>query len=184
MFSSSGRLEGYVSSCVDLSSRFADELQYQNNEARFRAISEAAPLGIFVTDSDGNYIYTNQQFQRISGQSAEESFRFIRPNGEIAWASVKAAAVNSTDTVSGWVGTVEDITARRQADADLFAAKQSAEAAMHAKGQFLANMSHEIRTPLTAIIGFAEALRDEKRQNPEDLHCLDVILNNGRHLLR
>ena len=217
MFSSSGRLEGYVSSCVDLSSRFADELQYQNNEARFRAISEAAPLGIFVTDSDGNYIYTNQQFQRISGQSAEESFgsgwlraipeedrervasswyaatktakpfeeihRFIRSNGEIAWASVKAAAVNSTDTVSGWVGTVEDITARRQADADLFAAKQSAEAAMHAKGQFLANMSHEIRTPLTAIIGFAEALRDEKRQHPEDLHCLDVILNNGRHLL-
>lgn len=217
MFSSSGRLEGYVSSCVDLSSRFADELQYQNNEARFRAISEAAPLGIFVTDSDGNYIYTNVQFQRISGQRAEESLgsgwlkaipeedrervaaswyaatktaqpfeeihRFIKPDGEIAWASVKAAAINSTDTVSGWVGTVEDITARRQADAELVAAKQSAEAAMHAKGQFLANMSHEIRTPLTAIIGFAEALRDERKQNAEELHCLDVILNNGKHLL-
>ncbi|MEY4669748.1 MAG: hypothetical protein RL518_2447 [Pseudomonadota bacterium] len=217
MFSSSGRLEGYVSSCVDLSSRMTDELQYQNNEARFRAISEAAPLGIFVTDSDGNYIYTNIKFQQITGQTAEESFgsgwqraladedrervaaswyaatrtakpfeevyRFRKPNGEIAWASVKAAAINSTDTVSGWVGTVEDITARLKADSELVEAKQSAEAATHAKGQFLANMSHEIRTPLTAIIGFAEALRDERKHTPDELHCLDVILSNGRHLL-
>jgi PAS domain S-box-containing protein len=217
MFSSSGRLEGYVSSCVDLSSRMTDELQYQNNEARFRAISEAAPLGIFVTDSDGNYIYTNIQFQKITGQTAEESFgsgwqraladedrervagswyaatrtaqpfeevyRFRKPTGEVAWASVKAAAINSTDTVSGWVGTVEDITARLNADAELVEAKQSAEAATHAKGQFLANMSHEIRTPLTAIIGFAEALRDERKHAPDELHALDVILSNGRHLL-
>jgi PAS domain S-box-containing protein len=217
MFSSSGRLEGYVSSCVDLSSRMTDELQYQNNEARFRAISEAAPLGIFVTDSDGNYIYTNIQFQKITGQTAEESFgsgwqraladedrervaaswyaatrtakpfeevyRFRKPNGEIAWASVKAAAINSTDTVSGWVGTVEDITARLKADAELVEAKQSAEAATHAKGQFLANMSHEIRTPLTAIIGFAESLREERHHSPDELHCLDVILSNGKHLL-
>jgi PAS domain S-box-containing protein len=140
-----------------------DELQYQNNEARFRAISEAAPLGIFVTDSDGNYIYTNIQFQKITGQSAEQSFgsgwqkaladedrervasswysatrhakpfeevyRFRKPNGDIAWASVKAAAINSTDTVSGWVGTVEDITARLKADTELVEAKQSAEVA-------------------------------------------------------
>ncbi len=217
MFSSSGRLEGYVSSCVDLSSRMTDELQYQNNEARFRAISEAAPLGIFVTDSDGNYIYTNIQFQKITGQSAEESFgsgwqraladedrervasswysatrtaqpfeevyRFRKPSGEVAWASVKAAAINSTDTVSGWVGTVEDITARLKADAELVEAKQSAEAATHAKGQFLANMSHEIRTPLTAIIGFAQTLRAERKHAPDELHCLDVIVNNGKHLL-
>lgn len=217
MFSSSGRLEGYVSSCVDLSSRMTDELQYQNNEARFRAISEAAPLGIFVTDSDGNYIYTNIQFQKITGQTAEESFgsgwqraladedrervaaswyaatrtakpfeevyRFRKPNGEIAWASVKAAAINSTDTVSGWVGTVEDITARLKADSELVEAKQSAEAATHAKGQFLANMSHEIRTPLTAIIGFAESLREERHHAADELHCLDVILSNGKHLL-
>ena len=217
MFSSSGRLEGYVSSCVDLSSRMTDELQYQNNEARFRAISEAAPLGIFVTDSDGNYIYTNIQFQKITGQSAEQSFgsgwqkaladedrervasswysatrhakpfeevyRFRKPDGDIAWASVKAAAINSTDTVSGWVGTVEDITARLKADTELVEAKQSAEAAMHAKSQFLANMSHEIRTPLTAIIGFTEALRDDRQHPPDEMHCIDVILNNGRHLL-
>lgn len=215
--SSAGRVEAYVSSCLDLSSRNAEELEYQSNEARFRAVSEAAPLGIFVTDSAGNFTYTNHRFQLISGQKVEESlgsgwlralpledrervskswydatrsvtpfaetYRYQRPNGEISWCSVKAAAINTTDTVSGWVGTVEDITELRRASEETLAAKQAAEAAMHAKSQFLANMSHEIRTPLTAIIGFAESLRDDLQESPQQLHTLDIILGNGKHLL-
>jgi PAS domain S-box-containing protein len=217
LVSASGRVEAYVSSCVDLSSRNADELQGQSNEARFRAVSEAAPLGIFVTDSDGNIIYTNHRFQEITGQSSEESLgsgwlravpkedrerlqknwyastrtatcfeelhRYKKPDGTMVWCNVKAAAINSTDTVSGWVGTVEDITTRLQTEAELRAAKQAAETAMHSKSQFLANMSHEIRTPLTAILGFAEALRHENNRSPDEQYCLDAILNNGNHLL-
>jgi signal transduction histidine kinase len=38
---------------------------------------------------------------------------------------------------------------------------EEAQASDQAKTNFLASMSHEIRTPLTAIIGFAEALRDQ-----------------------
>ncbi len=217
IFSSAGRLDAYVASAVDLSSRNEIELSYQKNEARFRAVSEAAPLGIFVTDSAGNFVYTNNQFQRISGQSVDESlgsgwlraipdddrervaknwyialqstapfeetFRYHRANGTEVWCSVKAATINSTDTVSGWVGTVEDITERRRANAEIVAAKQAAEAAMHAKSQFLANMSHEIRTPLTAIIGFAESLREELEASPEQLHTTEIILSNSQHLL-
>jgi len=217
LFSSTGRLEAYVSSCVDLSLRNSNELQYQHNEARFRAISEAAPLGIVVTDSHGNCIYSNQRFQTISGLSMEcclgsgwlrpihpndfpgisdawaqanktaqgfdHTLRYQRPDGSVAWCSLKAAAINTTDTVSGWVSTIEDITAKRQAENELIAAKQAAETAMHAKSQFLANMSHEIRTPLTAIIGFADVLLEETALAQPQRHCIDVILNNGRHLL-
>lgn len=217
LFSSSGRLEAFVSSCVDLSLRSSDELQYQHNEARFRAVSEAAPMGIVVTDSNGNCIYSNHRFQDISGLSIEESLgsgwlrqihpadfqgiseawaqanktacsfehtlRYQRADGSISWCSLKAAAINATDTVSGWVTTVEDITEKRKAEEELIAAKQAAESAMHAKSQFLANMSHEIRTPLTAIIGFADALRDDAQLAPPQQHCLDIILKNGKHLL-
>jgi PAS domain S-box-containing protein len=140
LFSSSGRLEAYVSSCVDLSLRSSDELQYQHNEARFRAVSEAAPLGIVVTDSNGNCIYSNHKFQVISGlsideslgsgwlrrihpedfhgiseawdranktaQSFEHTLRYQRLDGSISWCRLKAAAINATDTVSGWVSTI------------------------------------------------------------------------------
>lgn len=216
LFSSNGRLEAYVSSCVDLSLRNSDELQYQHNEARFRAISEAAPLGIVVTDSNGTCIYSNTRFQEIAGVSSEEclgtgwlktvdpldapslhsalhhatqnttpfemTFRFNLPTKAHAWCNLKAATINTTDTVSGWVFTVEDITHQRHAEQALLDAKNTAEAAMRAKGQFLANMSHEIRTPLTAIIGFADALLDEGL-SAKHQHTVDIIRNNGKHLL-
>jgi two-component system, sensor histidine kinase and response regulator len=68
----------------------------------------------------------------------------------------------------------------------LAAARVAAEAANRAKTEFLANMSHEIRTPMTAIVGYAELLRDEiiKAEIPgAPLEFADAILNNTEHLL-
>ena len=45
----------------------------QTSEARFRAISDASPLGIFVSDEQGRCIYTNTAYQKISGLSFEQS---------------------------------------------------------------------------------------------------------------
>lgn len=64
----------------------------------------------------------------------------------------------------------------------LKSARQAAEAANLAKSQFLATMSHEIRTPMTAILGYAELLRDET--NPQRCHeAAEIIQRNGDHLL-
>ena len=69
---------------------------------------------------------------------------------------------------------------------ELVVAKERAEVASHAKSEFLANMSHEIRTPLTAILGYADVLRDEANTTdaPESrLQNIDTIRDAGRHLL-
>src|SRR5882724_1567157 len=58
------------------------------------------------------------------------------------------------------LGISMDVTARKQAEAELRLAMDAAEAASRAKSEFLANMSHELRTPLNAILGFAELLED------------------------
>jgi PAS domain S-box-containing protein len=82
-------------------------------------------------------------------------------------------------------GTIQDITARREAERErleLLAAQARAEAASLAKSEFLARMSHELRTPLNAIIGFAQLLEmaDLGAREREDV---GHVLRAGGHLL-
>ncbi len=55
-------------------------------------------------------------------------------------------------------GTLTDVSRRKQAEADLIAAKQVAEAANVAKSRFLASASHDLRQPLQASNLFISAL--------------------------
>lgn len=66
------------------------------------------------------------------------------------------------------------------------AARVRAEAASRSKSEFLANMSHEIRTPLTAILGYADLLREDSGETlsiTQRGQTLDTIRNAGQHLL-
>jgi diguanylate cyclase (GGDEF)-like protein/PAS domain S-box-containing protein len=49
--------------------RKAGEDALRNSESRFRDMSDASPLGIFVSDSQGRCVYTNAAYHKISGRS-------------------------------------------------------------------------------------------------------------------
>ncbi|MGE0821687.1 MAG: PAS domain S-box protein [Candidatus Binatia bacterium] len=55
-------------------------------------------------------------------------------------------------------GTVQDITARKQAEEALRQAKEAAESAARVKAEFLSTMSHELRSPLQVIMGYTDLL--------------------------
>ena len=79
-----------------------------NSETEFRAMSDASPLGILMSDPKGNCIYTNAAYQRISGQTFAETLginwsRAIHPSDRqrtlLAWGN----------TVRTQVPFVEDV---------------------------------------------------------------------------
>jgi PAS domain S-box-containing protein len=120
-----------------------------HSEARFRMLSEQAPLGVFHTDAQGRCSYTNARWQQIYGLTLEQSlgdgwsrglhggdkaevwrvwqqfsadgghfdmeFRVVRPDGSVRTVRAMARAIQgATGDVGGFVGSVEDVTRRKQ----------------------------------------------------------------------
>lgn len=67
---------------------------------------------------------------------------------------------DSTGQLVGASAIARDVTAQRQGEEALMAAKREAEAANRAKDRFLAVLSHELRTPLTPVLTVAKLLED------------------------
>ncbi|WP_374655955.1 PAS domain S-box protein [Dongia sp.] len=112
--------------------------------------------------------------------------RLLMPDGRIKYVEVRGHTTYAEDgTPLRSIGTVQDVTSRKQTEIALRQAKESAESANRAKMDFLANMSHELRTPLNAILGYAQLLETERAGplEPKQREYLRDIMAGGRHLL-
>ncbi len=113
--------------------------------------------------------------------------RVLRHDGTYRACLVRAAAVTGRDSrAPEWVGVHEDVTERREFEAVLRHARDTAERANEAKSLFLANMSHELRTPLSAIIGYGEMLKELMEDGADPVSLvgdMDKIQRNAHHLL-
>ncbi|MBI4470737.1 MAG: PAS domain S-box protein [Acidobacteria bacterium] len=130
----------------------------KESEARFRAMVDASPLGIFLTDAKGDFIYTNRVYQEITGQSfgdalgegwrsvlhPEDRDRYLaqwdyahtharpyqgvtrlqRKEGTTVWVEVRAVAVRQDQSLSGYMGTLDDITESMRAEEALRASEE------------------------------------------------------------
>ena len=129
-----------------------------------------------------------------SGEPWEDTFPLRALDGSYHWFLSRAEPIRDDEgRLQLWFGTNTDVTALREAEAALAAARDAAEHAQQvaedanrAKSQFIANMSHELRTPLSAIIGYAEMLEEEIEDggDPATLMAdMRKIETNARHLL-
>jgi PAS domain S-box-containing protein len=94
----------------------------------------------------------------------------------------KAVLTRPDGSASGLLGTIIDITERKEAELTLRRAMEVAEAANRAKSDFLANMSHEIRTPMNGVIGMTDlALSTDLGDEPREY--LQIVKSSAESLL-
>jgi signal transduction histidine kinase/ActR/RegA family two-component response regulator len=114
-------------------------------------------------------------------------YRVAQREGGVLWLAAHGVVVRDPNgDAARLVGLSIDITREVNDHEALARARDQAEAANRAKSQFLANMSHEIRTPLTAILGYADLLRDDgdaTKAPPHRIELIETIRSAGSHLL-
>ena len=149
---------------------------------------ESALLGkpiemVFAETSSSGGSRLEAVMQRGLFSNVEEVY-LAKHGGRIP-VSFTATPMHADGAIAGVICVARDITEHKQAEQDLKAAVEAAEAANEAKSAFLANMSHELRTPLNAVIGYSEMLREDAVDEGLEgfVPDLEKINGAGKHLL-
>lgn len=146
----------------------------------------------FVHPEDKNQTAENWNGAVAGFHPLDLEFRLRRHDGVYRWFKLRGTPIyNTQGKIVYWFGTNTDVHEQKiavnlieRANTELRFAKEQAEQANRLKSAFLANMSHEIRTPMTAVLGFAELLRDEELSTSDREDAIERIARGGHTLLK
>lgn len=166
-----------------------DELRWSE---RSKAIFGLAPDATVTVDRYFELIHPEDRERiRVSieracdpAQSApyDVEYRCVHDDGTMRWVHGMGRVVfgerDGQRRPERFVGTLEDITVRKDAEVQLHEAKEAAEAANRAKDRFLAALSHELRTPLAPVVTAVALMEMTPNLPPEVQEYVAMIRRN------
>lgn len=183
-----------------------------DNQQKYRELSDMLPQSVFETDVYGNYTYVNKAWYKAFGFGSEDlkeglnlietlvsesndsdilgiekiensNFIALRKNGTKFPVSVYSDSIMRKGKLAGRRGIIIDITERVNYIKTLQQETNRAKTSDELKSSFLANMSHEIRTPMNSIIGFSNLLASDQVPESQKKNFTQYIRTSSEILM-
>ncbi|HEY9108701.1 MAG TPA: PAS domain S-box protein [Roseateles sp.] len=108
--------------------------------------------------------------------------RYVRPDGTEVWVRGHAVPLREGGQLSGFIGTVEDITSRRRLDAELQTRGEELQRSNAELEQFAYVASHDLQEPLRMIASYSQLILRRHRDAlpPEAQEFMGFIEDGGR----
>lgn len=141
----------------------------------------------YIHPADRGWVDTAFAAKAATGQFDEE-YRIVLDDGRVCWVHDRCFPLhNEAGEIYRFAGIAEDITDRKQAEAEREcllqreqAARSEAERANRVKDEFLAVLSHELRSPLNPILGWARLLQTRQFDPTKTAEGLATIERNAK----
>jgi PAS domain S-box-containing protein len=162
----------------------SSDLAFANSDFRdlFGIAEEDIPKtkvgSLYVNQEDRAYV-RNEITEGNAVRNRE--IRLKRADGQEFWGQVNVLPFEY-EGMPASLGGYYDITAQKNAEADIINARDAAETATKAKAAFLAAMSHEIRTPMNGVVGMVDLLQQTSLTDDQK-QMLNTVRDSGQSLL-
>jgi PAS domain S-box-containing protein len=179
--------EVFFLSSPDLSQIFYISPAYERIWGRTRKSLYEQPISwlesVHPLDRDSVIASIQENFQQDT--DLEQEYRILRPDGLVRWVRARAFFVlNETGQPRRIAGIVEDISKRKQAEAEILNALAKEKELSDLKSRFISLTSHEFRTPLTTILSTTELLEYYEWTKEEEVEQLHLIQDAVKQMLQ
>ena len=118
-------------------------------------------------------------------ESFNKEYRIIRNiDKQVRWVlGMGKIEFDNQGNLNRLIGTIQDISEKRQNLEALIISKEKAEESNQLKTEFIQNMSHEIRTPMNGILGFTELLDNPELSDEKRKRFIEIIKSSTNQLL-
>jgi PAS domain S-box-containing protein len=158
--------------CIFVNERWCEMAGMNAAQARGQGWANA------LHPEDRERVYREWYDATTRGVEFASEYRFQTPDGRVTWLSGSGITLRGdTGQITGYMGTMTDITQRKLAEQSLMAADRR-------KDEFLATLAHELRNPLAPIRNSLEILKLAPRDEELLQNTREVMERQLSHLVR